>query len=230
MIRCFWKTWVAARPRGIALGRRGWGYRRLAQRGRTICVIPPTPTTAMPSPTDYTPFELIDYSDTVLKHEVKVHVDAPIDKCYRVWSDRLNWLQWFDMIEEVCAQGGPVHGLRHGFRCRQDRSLGRMQCQVHGVALQGRGVSRHWLHPTCTAPDLPQPPPLTTRTTKLRWDFRSTTSRWCPCSSCIAGVRGGGMPRPGLPGAGTSCRGAGLDGPGCSRRARMRATASGVRR
>ncbi|KAK2079286.1 hypothetical protein QBZ16_002977 [Prototheca wickerhamii] len=49
----------------------------------------------------YTPFELIDYCEDGLRHEIKMVVDAPIEKCFAIWSDRLNWLQWFDMIEEV---------------------------------------------------------------------------------------------------------------------------------
>ncbi|KAL6777899.1 hypothetical protein ACKKBG_A16130 [Auxenochlorella protothecoides x Auxenochlorella symbiontica] len=50
---------------------------------------------------DYTPFELIEYTDKAMQHEVVMPVAAGIEKCYSIWSDRLNWLQWFDMIEEV---------------------------------------------------------------------------------------------------------------------------------
>lgn len=36
-----------------------------------------------------------------MQHEIVMPVAAGIEKCYSIWSDRLNWLQWFDMIEEV---------------------------------------------------------------------------------------------------------------------------------
>jgi uncharacterized membrane protein len=75
--------------------------------------------TRKPHAAEYTPFEMIEYSDTVLKHEVRVHVAAPVDKCYSIWSDRLNWLQWFDMIEEV-------RGLACGFRGSMVNARGRM--------------------------------------------------------------------------------------------------------
>lgn len=49
----------------------------------------------------YTPFEFIEFTDIAMKHEVTVHVDRPISDCYKVWDSRLNWMQWFDMIDEV---------------------------------------------------------------------------------------------------------------------------------
>lgn len=50
--------------------------------------------------------------------QVAVRVEAPVSKCYQIWSDRLNWLQWFDMIEEVrCRKaGGDVEGGDKGRR------------------------------------------------------------------------------------------------------------------
>lgn len=49
----------------------------------------------------FTPFEFIEFTDIPLKHEVSVWVDRPIGDCYQVWDNRLNWMQWFDMIDEV---------------------------------------------------------------------------------------------------------------------------------
>lgn len=49
----------------------------------------------------YTPFEFIDFTEIPLKHEVSVWVDRPVADVYKVWHNRLNWMQWFDMIEEV---------------------------------------------------------------------------------------------------------------------------------
>jgi len=28
-------------------------------------------------------------------------VNRPVDDCYKVWDSRLNWMQWFDMIDEI---------------------------------------------------------------------------------------------------------------------------------
>lgn len=49
----------------------------------------------------YTPFEFIEFTDLPLKHEVSMWVDRPISDVYKIWHNRLNWMQWFDMIEEV---------------------------------------------------------------------------------------------------------------------------------
>jgi hypothetical protein len=49
----------------------------------------------------YTPFEFIDFTDIAMKHEVSIWVDRSIEDAYRVWDNRLNWMQWFDMIDEV---------------------------------------------------------------------------------------------------------------------------------
>ncbi|KAI7836021.1 hypothetical protein COHA_010105 [Chlorella ohadii] len=51
--------------------------------------------------TGYTPYDLIDFSDIPLKHEVVAKVDRPIGEVYALWSDRLNWPEWFGMIEEL---------------------------------------------------------------------------------------------------------------------------------
>jgi hypothetical protein len=49
----------------------------------------------------YTPFEFIDFTERPLRHEVSVWVDRPVADVYAVWANRLNWMQWFDMIDEV---------------------------------------------------------------------------------------------------------------------------------
>jgi uncharacterized membrane protein len=49
----------------------------------------------------YTPFEFLEFTDIPLKHEVSIWVDRPVSDCYKIWDNRLNWMQWFDMIDEV---------------------------------------------------------------------------------------------------------------------------------
>ena len=49
----------------------------------------------------YTPFEFIEFTNIPMKHEVTVRVERPISDCYKVWDSRLNWMQWFDMIDEI---------------------------------------------------------------------------------------------------------------------------------
>ncbi|PRW20274.1 cyclase dehydrase [Chlorella sorokiniana] len=51
--------------------------------------------------TGFTPYDLIDFSDIPLKHEVVAKVDRPISEVYALWSERLNWPEWFGMIEEL---------------------------------------------------------------------------------------------------------------------------------
>jgi len=58
----------------------------------------------LPGPLDegvFTPFEFIEWTNVTMKHEVTIAVDRPIGDCYKVWESRINWLQWFDMIDEV---------------------------------------------------------------------------------------------------------------------------------
>jgi len=49
----------------------------------------------------YTPFEFIEFSNIVLKHEVSIRVKAPPSHCYQVWHNRCNWMEWFDLIDEM---------------------------------------------------------------------------------------------------------------------------------
>jgi len=35
--------------------------------------------------------------------QVTVHVERPVEHCYYIWLDRLNYLNWFDLISEVLA-------------------------------------------------------------------------------------------------------------------------------
>lgn len=49
----------------------------------------------------YTPFEFLEFTNIPLKHEVSIWVDRPVADCYKIWDNRLNWMQWFDMIDEV---------------------------------------------------------------------------------------------------------------------------------
>ncbi len=49
----------------------------------------------------YTPFEFIEFTNIPMKHEVSIAVERPVGDCYKVWESRINWMQWFDMIDEV---------------------------------------------------------------------------------------------------------------------------------
>lgn len=49
----------------------------------------------------YTPFEFIEFTNIPMKHEVTMRVDRNISDCYKVWDSRLNWMQWFEMIDEI---------------------------------------------------------------------------------------------------------------------------------
>ncbi len=61
----------------------------------------------------YTPFEQLQFSDEDVTHELTVHVDAPRSKCFQIWSDRANYLEWFDNIYQVRSQlpSCPQHHL-----------------------------------------------------------------------------------------------------------------------
>ena len=52
----------------------------------------------------YTPFEQLQFSDEDVTHELTVLVDAPRSKCFQIWSDRANYLEWFDNIYQVGSQ------------------------------------------------------------------------------------------------------------------------------
>lgn len=54
----------------------------------------------------YTPYDFIDYTDIPLKHELVTKVDRPVSEVYALWADRLNWPDWFGMIEEVGFREG----------------------------------------------------------------------------------------------------------------------------
>ena len=49
----------------------------------------------------YTPFEELDWSEEDITHELSIHVDAPRSKCFQMWQERLNYLEWFDNIGQV---------------------------------------------------------------------------------------------------------------------------------
>lgn len=49
----------------------------------------------------YTPFEELDFSEEDITHELTVHVDAPRSKCFQIWHNRLNYLEWFYNIGQV---------------------------------------------------------------------------------------------------------------------------------
>ena len=49
----------------------------------------------------YTPFETLDFSDDDITHEVSIRVNAPRSKCYQIWLDRLNYLEWFDITQVI---------------------------------------------------------------------------------------------------------------------------------
>lgn len=33
--------------------------------------------------------------------QVSVMVEAPLEACYEIWNDRINYCQWFTLIQEV---------------------------------------------------------------------------------------------------------------------------------
>ena len=35
-------------------------------------------------------------------NELWPQVEAPLDKVYKIWSNRLNYNEWFDLIGQVC--------------------------------------------------------------------------------------------------------------------------------
>lgn len=49
----------------------------------------------------YTPFEELDWSDEDITHELSIHVDATRTKCFQIWEDRLNYLEWFNSIAQL---------------------------------------------------------------------------------------------------------------------------------
>lgn len=51
----------------------------------------------------YTPFETLDFSEDDITHEVTIKVDAPRSKCYQIWLDRLNYLEWFDITQVLSS-------------------------------------------------------------------------------------------------------------------------------
>ena len=57
----------------------------------------------------YTPFEELDWSDEDITHELSIHVDAPRSKCFQIWEDRLNYLEWFDNIGQVHHRQETLH-------------------------------------------------------------------------------------------------------------------------
>ena len=56
----------------------------------------------------YTPFEHLDFSEEDITHELTIRVDAPRSKCFQIWQDRLNYLEWFDNIGQVRCAHHPV--------------------------------------------------------------------------------------------------------------------------
>ena len=38
-----------------------------------------------------------------------MHVEKPVEHCYYIWLDRLNYLNWFDLISEVLHAHQPSH-------------------------------------------------------------------------------------------------------------------------
>ncbi len=53
----------------------------------------------------YTPFEFLSFQgdeSCEIVHHRCIQVDAPIAKCWQCWADRLNYCEWFDLINQVC--------------------------------------------------------------------------------------------------------------------------------
>ena len=52
----------------------------------------------------YTPFEFLSFkgdSSSEIDHHRVIQVDAPLAKCWQCWADRLNYCEWFDLINQV---------------------------------------------------------------------------------------------------------------------------------
>ena len=96
----------------------------------------------------YSPFEYLQFSDEEVAHELNIHVNAPRSTCYQFWSERANYLEWFDLIAQVRhrpTDAGPCRmsvlycGLQHS----------NLPCQVVSAAV--RRNTHHltllaWLH------------------------------------------------------------------------------------
>ena len=40
-------------------------------------------------------------ADEDITHEVITTVEAPVSKCFKIWENRMNWLEWFDLLGQV---------------------------------------------------------------------------------------------------------------------------------
>ncbi|KAK9835807.1 hypothetical protein WJX74_008389 [Apatococcus lobatus] len=52
----------------------------------------------------YTPFEFLSFkgdSSSEIDHHRVIQVDAPLAKCWQCWADRLNYCEWFDLINQL---------------------------------------------------------------------------------------------------------------------------------
>ena len=49
----------------------------------------------------YTPFELVDFTDEDVLHEVQITVEKPRAHVYEVWADRLNYGEWFSLLGQA---------------------------------------------------------------------------------------------------------------------------------
>lgn len=73
------------------------------------------PQEDMRSAGGYTPYEHLQWSEEAVTHELTIHVDAPRSKCFQIWADRANYLEWFDNIHQVPSTLTlPIMSLHNG--------------------------------------------------------------------------------------------------------------------
>lgn len=65
-----------------------------------------------------TPWQFVDISEETVQHEITVHVEAPLEFCYSVWADRLNYTEWFDLIAEMALpEDGEKDDMQGAIAC-----------------------------------------------------------------------------------------------------------------
>ena len=52
-------------------------------------------------------------ADEDITHEVITTVEAPVSKCFKIWENRMNWLEWFDLLAQVRGAQRLIKGWVH---------------------------------------------------------------------------------------------------------------------